>query len=132
LRDAAVVSDTLIIPRYSSDFFFGRCNDSNPQGDDTANANGTGHYVANRSGSLSTNTQLYRNAVSMTPSAPTASAAVQNGNIYILAQNLLGTGATGGSAAQCCQSSIGDNFSSTDVTNFYNVLRTYMTAVGVP
>jgi hypothetical protein len=28
--------------------------------------------------------------------------------------------------------SIGSSLSSTDVTNFYNRLRTYMTAVGVP
>lgn len=61
-----------------------------------------------------------------------ASAAVLNGNIYVLAGNTVPTGANTGGGYQTTMASIAGNLSATDVINFYNRLRTYMTAVGVP
>lgn len=87
-----------------------------------------GHNLANRSSS--TARQGYRNASSIF-SESIASATVPNGNIWCLFfHNLSGGG--GGNGHQHAMLSFGSSLSSTDVTNFYNRLRTFMTVVGVP
>jgi len=60
----------------------------------------------------------------------TTSQAVINFNFITLGVRKSGT--TAGSAYQCAMASIGSSLNGTDATNFYNRLRTYMTAVGVP
>jgi hypothetical protein len=93
--------------------------------------NSTGHWVASRTSS--TVSTGYRNGSSVaTPNA--AAGTLQNGNIYVLAVHNIVNGASGyhGSSQQVSAASIGAGLSSTDASNFYTRLRTYMTAVGVP
>lgn len=100
---------------------------------DAIAGSGTGHHVANRSGPNARDG--YRNGVniqSITSGANSGSIAVQNGNIYAIGHNNLDTPVPVGSGFQLAMISIGSSLSPTDVTFFYNRLRTYMTAVGVP
>jgi hypothetical protein len=90
----------------------------------------SGFFVGSRT--TINNVNGYRNASSVystTGQTATASALI-NFNYYTLAMNNAGTAA--GCASQMAMASIGGGLTPTDVTNFYNRLRTYMTAVGVP
>ena len=93
-----------------------------------ANADARGHYIANRS--TSTAMQLYKNGSSAATNSSASSIGVLSENIYCLGDNLAGTAQ--GVAQQHAMLSAGSSLSSTDATNLYNRLRTYMTAVGVP
>ncbi len=88
----------------------------------------TGHYLGNRSSSSAV--QGYKAGSSIATNNSSTSASPPNNNFYSLAGN--NNGAAIGSPMQLACISIGASLSSTDVTNFYNRLRTYMTAVGVP
>ena len=89
---------------------------------------GLGHHIINRSASNAL--QAYKNG-SANGSNSDGSTALYSGNFYELANNNAGTGASGNSN-QLGVTSIGSSLSSTDATKFYNRLRTYLTAVGVP
>jgi len=116
-------NETDIYPKHSDNNTYYRVNASGISG--VANTTSNGHYCANRSSSSAV--QGYKNGSSVLTNNAATSGAVVGGNFQILkALNL------GGSAHQLAMASIGASLSSTDVTNFYNRLRTYMTAVGVP
>jgi hypothetical protein len=116
-----------IYAQYSDGNAYFRINDAaNSAG--TANANSTGHYIASRTGaSLSAG---YKNG-SLFATLNQTSGALANISVVILAtQNPSGVGQ--GCPHQITMQSIGGGLSATDASNFYNRLRTYMTAVGVP
>jgi hypothetical protein len=87
-----------------------------------------GHYIANRSASNAV--QGYKNGSSIVTGS-NASTSLPNSNVFDLAQNSGGSAANGGSW-QVAATSMGSSLSSTNASNFYSRLRTYMTAVGVP
>ena len=91
-------------------------------------ASAQGHFLANRSSSSAQ--QGYKNGGSIINNTTSPSGAVDNMNMYTLGINFAGT--FFGSNVQNAAVSLGSSLSSTDATNFYNRLRTYMTAVGVP
>jgi hypothetical protein len=129
-RDGSV--DCYFLGQYSSDGFkYWRLNCGHNAGNfatvQPANSN-NGFYVASRSSSL--NTAGYQNGSSLNSSSSDGSNLPPNMNLYSIAIN--NNGAASGCAAQQCAISIGSNLTATDVTNFYNRLRIYMTAVGVP
>jgi hypothetical protein len=99
-----------------------------PNAPSYANATRPGHYLANRSNSSSV--QGYKNGVSQTSSSSNTSVALPNIVLVVCGSN--NSGAVFTTVDQAAMASIGSSLSSTDVTNFYNRLRTYMTAVGVP
>ena len=111
----------------SADNLAARVNDnpsSLPQG---VPATKTGYWLLSRTGAAATT--LYQNGASFsTPNA--TSGALKNLNLYILAANFSGVPA--GSPQQLAMVSIGGSLSAANATAFYNRLRTYMTAVGVP
>lgn len=113
--------------RYIDNNAYFRLNGPNSGDAPIGNSDSRGHYIGNRPNS--TAAQGYKNGASIISSAVT-STAVPNVNLYALGINangsLLGTG------YQNAMISIGSSLSSTDATNFYNQLRTYMTAMGVP
>lgn len=114
-----------VMGRYSGNIGVYRIN-----GDGTpltpASTDGSGQFLANRSSS--NNAEAYRNGSSVDSSGALASQALVSTTI-----KLLGLGANGvGSGSQVAMGSIGASLSSSDATAFYNRLRTYMTAVGVP
>lgn len=117
-----------LIAKFSDGKDYFRIND-NVFGGGVVNANSTGHYVGSRSGASAQ--AGYRNAVDQ-GIASQASGAPPNAPISILAVMNVGGAVSFGSALQIGSASIGGNLSPTDVTNFYNRLRSYMTAVGVP
>jgi hypothetical protein len=92
-----------------------------------ANANTRGFYTANRSGASAT--QLYKDGSSIHTGTP-ASVTVANVEIKVCANNSDGGATSSGLQIACA--SIGSSLTSGEVTAFYNRLRTYMTAVGVP
>jgi len=92
-----------------------------------ASANSLGHFLGNRNAVSSV--QGYKNG-SQIITDTIASNGLVNSSIIALGQNQNGT--LFGSNYQGAMASIGSSLSSTDATNFYNRLRTYMTAVGVP
>jgi hypothetical protein len=118
--------NTDIFPLFTDGKAYFFCND-NGGGISVANANGTGHYLANRSGSSAT--QGYKNGSSIVTGSPGSLAPI-NSNMTTISQHS-GAGHLG-AGNQMAMASIGSSLSSTDATNFYNRLRTYMTAVGVP
>ena len=85
-----------------------------------------GHLVLRRYDS--SNLIFYRNATSAATISP-ASTALPNSTIFILAQNISGTATTGG-GLRVAVSHGGADLSATQVTNLYNRLRTYLTAIG--
>lgn len=110
-----------IYPNFSSSTMYARINDS-PNTGGFVTANATGHILGNRDSSSSR--QTYQNAASIGSygTAPAAGAV----------DNAVLTAVRTGSADQNAMFSAGASLSATDTTNFYNLLRTYMTAVGVP
>jgi hypothetical protein len=87
-----------------------------------------GHWIVSRTASNAKSG--YRNGSNVygPVSTPTSAASLSNMNTTILMQG--GTGA--GSAVQYAMASIGGGLDSTDASNLYSRLRTYMTAIGVP
>jgi hypothetical protein len=120
-----------IYPRHADGNAYFRCNDPlGGQSAGVANTTSLGLSLANRSGASAQ--QGYHNTTNLGVVAVT-SVAVVNGNFYVLAANNVGTGAQyGNGVLTISAASYGGSFSSTDVTNFYNALRTYMTAIGAP
>jgi hypothetical protein len=92
------------------------------------NSTSQGFFTTNRS--TSTASQAYYNGASLGSDA-TVSTAVPNNTMFICARHDVGAGSQFSTDQICC-AAIGGSLSSTDVLNFYNRLRTYMTAVGVP
>lgn len=92
-----------------------------------SNTGTNAHFLGNRSSS--TGLQGYKNGASVL-STSVASQAPLNRALVICGYDLGSVIATSG--YQVGMASIGSSLSSTDATNFYNRLRTYMTAVGVP
>ena len=118
------------MPKYSDGKAYFRINsDSAAAGASITNSNASGHYVANRSASNAT--QGYRNGASILTNS-NASTSTNAANFFDLAEDNGSTPGTFGGPWQIASSSIGSSLSSGDVTAFYNRLRTYMTAVGVP
>lgn len=112
-----------IYPKFSDNNTYARINDASPSGGFTA-TDARGHVLGNRSSS--TARQGYRNAVSIGTYGSVAS-----GTVPTFAFGVLGS-TTDATTDQCAMASIGSNLNSTQVTAFYNRLRTYMTAVNVP
>lgn len=120
---------TNYIAESQNNFFILRVNATGGNGNQAVAENtALGHYIGNRSNS--TTQQGYKNGANILTSTTDPSHSLANLNIYTLAINSNGTAA--GCARQLAMASIGSSLSSTDATNFYNRLRTYMTAVGVP
>jgi hypothetical protein len=117
-------NETDIYPRYTDNNAYFRCNSTNIAG--VAVADPIGHYIANRSSSSAV--QGYKNGSSVLSNTSATSGGPTN--------NPFTFGAATSSGAlsphQIAACSVGSSLSSTDATNFYNRLRTYMTAVGVP
>jgi hypothetical protein len=120
-------SHTAVYSRYNDGFSYFGVNASATNFTSTGTPS-NGHFLANRSSSSAL--QGYKNGTSVLTWTNT-SVAPASQNIYALA-NHGPSGANLGTAFQLPAISIGSSLSSTDVTNFYNRLRTYMTAVGVP
>lgn len=110
---------TYIITKFTTDTFtYFRINSAtSASGQDGTRADPRGHYIGTRSASNAV--QGYFNAGSIFTSSD-VSFAPFNANINAV------------DGQQCAMISVGSQLSSTDATNFYNRLRTYMTAVGVP
>jgi len=92
-------------------------------------SNPVGHLLGNRSAATGSNAiQQYQNAAPFT-AITSDSAAIPSANFTILkiAPNL-----NADQSHQLAMVSVGSSLSSSQVTAFYNRLRTYMTAVGVP
>lgn len=105
------------------------CYVNGPQFGAVANSDPRGWTLANRSSPSAV--QLYRNGSSIFTASSNNSTGIPNLGIHALGyQN--SSSAHVGVAYQQSMISIGSSLSSTDATNFYNRLRTYMTAVGVP
>jgi len=104
-----------------------RVNDVNSGGGGQASiGTSNGFYVADRT---SSSTAVgYLNASNQSIGAQT-STTLTSRNIYVLATDSAGSAGSGG-GFQITEASMGGGLTSTDVTNLYNRLRTYMTAVG--
>lgn len=89
-------------------------------------ASGAGHWISNRI--ASPNAQNYHNGASVLGSG--TSNGIPNFDMYSLGTNQSGTAR--GAGVQLAMVSVGGNLTSTETSNFYSRLRTYMTAVGVP
>ncbi len=120
---------TYIFPKDAAGNFNSQTNDNAAGPGAGANANSTGWYLGNRSGA-NANQQFKNGASFATPN--TASGALVNLNTYVLAANFGGI-AQDGAGYQLTMASIGGDLNTAGlVTPFYNALRSYMTAVGVP
>ena len=119
---------SMLFPKYNDGNVYFRINSTNIAG--VTNSDGTGFYIANRSASNAI--QGYRNGSSIFTSSA-ASLALVNGQFIELASNNVTSGVIDtGAGIQAAAFTYGGSLSSTDVTNLYNRLRIYMTAVGVP
>jgi hypothetical protein len=129
IESSVNTNETSIFPLYSDGNAYFRINDATAS-TGIANANSLGHYLANRSGASASQGYINGNLV-VSPNA--AAGTIPNlTNITVLLLDDFSSGGGAGSACQITMHSLGGNLSGTDVTNFYNRLRTYMTAVGVP
>jgi hypothetical protein len=117
-------NESEIYPKWVDNNAYFRINGAGSSG--VANATPTGFYLANRSASNAI--QGYKNSTSIVTDT-TASGTPNNADFTVGADGACGSS---GNAQQVAQISIGSSLSSTDELNFYNRLRTYMTAVGVP
>lgn len=114
--------------RFTTDnLAYNRINSTGAAGDGQTPGAFTGHFIGNRS--ASTAHQQYRNGSSIGADIK-ASNSLNNLNFYELGINNNGT--ADGAGNKYAMISIGSSLTATEVTNFYNRLRTYMTAVGVP
>lgn len=130
---AEVGNDTLtggLYDTFTDGNIYARINDSVGSGSQGAPGTRIGHWIVNRSGASAS--AAYQNG-SLFSSPNAASAAVLAQNFLILAGNS-GAGAQQGNPNQVAMISMGGDLTSVSsgVTSFYNALRTYMTAVGVP
>jgi hypothetical protein len=108
---------------------YSRINDAASSGSQGAPGTRAGHWISNRSGASAS--QVYQNGSSF--SSPNAtSGTIRSGTFGILAFNDTNVGWQSGTPNQVAMASMGGSLSSTDASNFYSRLRTYMTAVGVP
>ncbi len=107
---------------------YGRINDSGASGGQGTSVTRAGQWLANRDSS--TTSQVYQNG-SLFSSPNQVSGTPTTVELYITCENANGS-SVGGTPNQIAMVSMGGGFNGTDVTNFYNALRTYMTAVGVP
>lgn len=124
-------SQSAYMSLFDSNLLFSSMN--NAGGSRWDNTLSDGFFTSTRvnSGSASTDQQAYRNGAALTFSVGNASTVVPSLNIFICAGNF--SGAPGNyTTDQVAAAAMGGAFSATDATNFYNRLRTYMTAVGVP
>jgi hypothetical protein len=121
-------NQTNLLPKFSDGKAYFRVNN----GSGTAgvlNSDSRGHFVASRT--AVTTLAGYLNAVNIL-SNTSSSVAMPNDTFKTLAQGAGSGTVNSGGGYQLAMASIGGPLSPTDVTNFYNRLRTYMTAVGVP
>lgn len=93
-----------------------------------ASSDGRGHFIGTRTSSVAT--AGYKNGSSIMSSGALSSTVIPNLNFYVLAVNAGGSPL--GSNTQGAMYSVGSAMSSAEALAFYNRLRTYMTAVGVP
>ncbi|MGX1322682.1 hypothetical protein AB7M17_006135 [Bradyrhizobium sp. USDA 377] len=107
------------------------CNSHISIGDSHSTSDASGFYISTRDSSSSK--QGYRNNATLVDSVGDSSRLL-NCNIYTLGINEISTGSpvANGCGTQQAMAGFGSKMTSTDVSNFYNRLRTYMTAVGVP
>jgi hypothetical protein len=120
--------ETEIHPLYGDGNTYYRINGSAISG--VANTTTAGFYLANRSSS--SRVDGYKNGSNVLTNTSATSSPVQNYSFPICAMRHLFAGTTTPSAHQIAAASMGASLSATDVSNFYNRLRAYMTAVGVP
>ncbi|SRR6266478_5440003 len=120
---------TQLLPKFSDGNSYFRVNDT--PGTATAgvaNADATGHYLANRSGASAQ--QGYRNAVDQGVVA-TTSATPTSGNFYILAvDNLVLPGGWNGSEDQLTMASVGANLNPGNVAVFFNATKALVFDIG--
>lgn len=117
-------ANTALIASFSGNIHM-RINDSTTSGAIAASTGGTGHYIASRTSS--TVRTGYVNGASIGSAGSATSAAPANANflsLFVAGQS--------GTSDQVAATSIGGALTGTDASNFYNRMRTYMTAVGVP
>lgn len=95
--------------------------------DTPANTNAQGFFTCSRTASNVNG--FYRNGASIGTSA-TASATRPNGNMYVLAENIDGT-ASNFSTNQSAAAFIGGALNSTQASNLYTRINTYMTSWGI-
>jgi hypothetical protein len=93
-----------------------------------ASPNSLGHFLANRT--TSSAIQGYKNGSSVFTDNANTSVAVNTQDIVVAGQNQ--NGVYFAAPYQIAMASIGASLSAAEATNFYNRLRAYMTAVGVP
>ncbi len=127
--DGGTSHATSIYDTYLDGNMYLRINDNSASGSQGAPGTRIGHWLINRD--TSTTTQAYQDGSSFS-SPNAASGPLPAFNILIAADNNGAGGAILGTPNQLAMVSIGGSLSAGDVTNFYNRLRTYMTAVGVP
>lgn len=120
-------NSSFMLPRYITGDAYFLVNNAQFGGYNTPTADSLGHFMASRTAS-----NLYggyKNGTSII--APVnGSTTLVNQNFYGLAIN--NNGAALGAGRKLAMLSIGGALTAGEVTNFYNRLRTYMTAVGVP
>lgn len=121
-------NQTSIVPQYFDGNAYFRVNDSTPSGGSLI-ANSTGHFLVNRD-SISTTQGYVNGSLFFSPNAASGTLANLNDVMLAINDNILGVNFGGG--YQLTMHSIGGNLSGAQVSSFYNRLRTYMTAVGVP
>jgi hypothetical protein len=90
----------------------------------------TGMFSTTRNNS--TNIDMYFNTTNISVNASSASVSIPSATTYIGGRNKIGTGLDAGSNQQVGMLFLGAGFSAFDITNMYNHMRAYMTAVGVP
>lgn len=128
LNAADTVIQSNIFPRFSDGNLYGRIDDVSASSG-SAVADSLGHFAVVRTDS--THSQTYKEG-SLVANPNAVSAVIQNGNIYVLAINRIGTGAINGGGYRIAASSIGAALTATQVSNFRDRVRTYLTSVGVP
>lgn len=122
---AGSTSHTNLYPKYSDGNCYYRLND-NAGGDGFVSSTSQGHFLAVRTGASAK--QCWKNGTSAdTGSAP--SQAIINQDFAVLGG---GPAFASGSACQLSMASIGGSLTSAEVAAWYTVLRTHMTAIGVP
>jgi hypothetical protein len=114
---------THLYTTFSGDFY-ARINDASPSSGATPGAT-VGHFLGNRSGASAT--QTYFNGASLATGTQ-VSQNILSGNIGFVTY----PGGTAVTGLNFAAGSAGKSLNSTDASNFYTLLRAYMTAVGVP
>ncbi len=125
--DASTAHQTNINGGRSTNTFW-RPNDSPASAGQTAVASTRGFFLANRSGAALS--QGYYNG-SLSATINQAAGTIPNVTAYACCHQSAGN-PDSGSQNTIAEVSYGGSLDGTDNTNFYNRLRTYMTAVGVP